>query len=215
MNSPSSATVRTLAMGDSPRNEGPSLDALWRAAAPALRARSNDIHTPLSLAFAELLLEAHPEADPLVVRVAILLHDSGWSRVDESRIFSEGFSGDWRTSDVRYLHEHEGCNIAREILPGLGYDDEFITRVTDIIDGHDTRLEHHSIEDALVRDADRLWRFTPTGIGLASGWFRKTPSEYREQLETRTFPELITDRARELATAELVRSIELLKLDVI
>lgn len=209
------STARTLAMGSSPSGEWPALDDLWRAAAPALRARSNDIHTPLSFAFAELLLEAHPEADALVVRVAILLHDSGWSRVDESRIFSEGFSGDWRTSDVRYLHEREGCNIARELLPGLGYDDAFVTRVTDIIDGHDTRVEHHSIEDALVRDADRLWRFTPTGIGLASGWFGKTPAQYRDQLVDTTYPELITERARELASAELTRSVELLKLDVI
>ncbi|MCA0216433.1 MAG: HD domain-containing protein [Actinobacteria bacterium] len=210
-----SPTIRTLASGFSPDGDWPSLDDVWRAAEPALRARSNDIHTPLSFAFAELLLETHPEADPLVVRVAILLHDSGWSRVDESKIISEGFRGDWRTSDVRYLHELEGCNIAREILPGLGYEDAFITRVTDIIDGHDTRLQHHSIEDALVRDADRLWRFTPTGIGLASGWFGKTPSQYHEQLKTGTFRELITDSAREIAAAELARSVELLKLDVI
>lgn len=213
--SSSSVTIHTLATGHSPRTTWEPLDDLWRAAAPSLRARSNDIHTPLSFLFAELVLEAHPEADPVVTRVAILLHDSGWSRVDASKIISEGFRGDWRTSDVRYLHELEGCNIARELLPPLGYDDEFITKVTDIIDGHDTRLEHHSIEDAIMRDADRLWRFTPTGIGLASGWFGKTPREYREQLESGTFSELITDRAREIATAELARSIELLKLDVI
>ena len=213
--SSNTSTTNTLASGHSPQGTWESLDDLWRAAAPSLRARSNDIHTPLSFLFAELILEAHPEADALVTRVAILLHDSGWSRVDASKIISEGFRGDWRTSDVRYLHELEGCNIARELLPALGYDDEFITKVTDIIDGHDTRLEHHSIEDAIMRDADRLWRFTPTGIGLASGWFGKTPHEYRDQLETTTFAELITDRARELATAELARSVELLKLDVI
>ncbi len=213
--SSNTSTIKTLANGYLPQGAWEPLDDLWRAAAPSLRARSNDIHTPLSFSFAELVLEAHPEADALVTRVAILLHDSGWSRVDASKIISEGFRGDWRTSDVRYLHEREGCNIARELLPGLGYDDAFITKVTDIIDGHDTRLEHHSIEDAIMRDADRLWRFTPTGIGLASGWFGKTPGEYRDQLETTTFPELITDRARELASAELARSVELLKLDVI
>ena len=70
-----SPTIRTLASGFSPDGDWPSLDDVWRAAEPALRARSNDIHTPLSFAFAELLLEAHPEADPLVVRVAILLHE--------------------------------------------------------------------------------------------------------------------------------------------
>ena len=208
-------TIDTLAGGKNPKGSWVNLDDLWRAVEEPLRSRGNDIHTPLSFAFAEFLLDAHPEADALVVRTAILLHDTGWSRCDESKIFTEGFQGDWRKSDIRILHEKEGCNIAREVLPGLGYDEETIKKVTDIIDGHDTRMVSYSIEDSLVRDADRLWRFTPAGIALASGWFKKTPSQYRVQLETGTFPELITDTARALATAELARSVELLKLDVI
>ena len=208
-------TIDTLAGGKNPKGNWPSLDALWKAVEEPLRSRGNDIHTPLSFAFAEFLLDAHPEADALVVRTGILLHDTGWSRCDESKIFTEGFQGDWRKSDIRRQHELEGCNIAREVLPGLGYDAETIKRVTDIIDGHDTRMESYSIEDSLVRDADRLWRFTPAGIALASGWFKKTPSQYRLQLENSTFPELITDTAKALASAELARSIQLLKLDVI
>lgn len=208
-------TVATVAGGKSPNGNWVNLDDLWRAVEQPLRSRGNDIHTPLSVMFAEFLLDAHPEADPLVTRTAILLHDTGWSRCDESKIFTEGFQGDWRKSDIRKLHELEGCNIAREVLPGLGYDEETIKRVTDIIDGHDTRMESYSIEDSLVRDADRLWRFTPAGIALASSWFKKTPSQYRIQLEEITYPELITETARALASAELARSIELLKLDVI
>jgi HD superfamily phosphodiesterase len=208
-------TVDTLGGGKNPKGSWSSLDALWRAVEEPLRSRGNDIHTPLSFAFAEFLLDAHPEADALVVRTAILLHDTGWSRCDESKIFTEGFQGDWRKSDIRILHEIEGCNIAREVLPGLGYDEATIKKVTDIIDGHDTRMESYSIEDSLVRDADRLWRFTPAGIALASGWFKKTPSQYRLQLENGTYPELITETARALASAELARSVELLKLDVI
>ena len=208
-------SVETLAGGKNPKGSWSNLDALWKAVEQPLRSRGNDIHTPLSFAFAEFLLDAHPEADALVVRTAILLHDTGWSRCDESKIFTEGFQGDWRKSDIRILHEKEGCNIAREVLPGLGYDEVTIKKVTDIIDGHDTRMVSYSIEDSLVRDADRLWRFTPAGIALASGWFKKTPSQYRLQLENSTYPELITETARALASAELARSVELLKLDVI
>jgi hypothetical protein len=207
--------VDTVAGGANPRGSWTNLDALWKAVEEPLRARHNDIHTPLSFMFAEFLLDAHPEADPLVTRIAILLHDTGWSRCDEEKIFTEGFQGDWRKSDIRRLHEIEGCNIAREVLPGLGYSEDLIKRVTDIIDGHDTRMESYSIEDSLMRDADRLWRFTPAGIALASGWFKKTPSQYRLQLEQSTYPELITEAARALASAELERSIHLLKLDVI
>ncbi|HIE61306.1 MAG TPA: HD domain-containing protein [Microbacterium sp.] len=187
------------------------LDPIWKAVVTETRTRSNDIHLPISFAFAERLCDAYPEADALVVRVAILLHDTGWARVDEDRIISEGFSGDWRRADVRYEHERHGCDIARTVLPPLGYDADFIQRVVDIIDGHDTRPESHSLEDSLVRDADRLWRFTPAGIALASGWFGLTPAEYTRRLRSEIIPELLTDAAVQMAETELARSEVLLK----
>ncbi|TFB75198.1 HD domain-containing protein [Cryobacterium glaciale] len=191
------------------------LNALWRAVRPEMRSRSNDIHIPISFAFAERLCQAYPEADALVVRVSILLHDTGWARVDETKIISEGFGANWRKADIRYEHEIKGCEIAREVLPALGYEPEFVTRVTDIIDGHDTRAESYSIEDSLVRDADRLWRFTTTGIALASGWFGQEPSAYCRRLRTDIIPELITAAAHEMALAELERAEALLQTDVL
>ncbi len=187
------------------------LDPVWRAIVAESRTRANDIHLPISVAFAERLCDAYPEADALVVRVAILLHDTGWARVDEDRILSEGFTGDWRRADVRYEHERHGCDIAKEVLPPLGYDEEFVQQVVTIIDGHDTRPESHSIEDSLVRDSDRLWRFTPAGIALASGWFGLTPAEYTRRLRAEIVPELLTDAAVQMAEAELARSEALLK----
>ncbi|MCD1144625.1 HD domain-containing protein [Kocuria sp. LUK] len=194
---------------------GTDLDPIWSRVVPETRARSNDIHLPISLAYAERLCAAHPEADALVVRVAILLHDTGWGRVDEERILSEGFSGDWRKADIRYEHERQGCLIAEEVLPELGYDAEFVGRVTAIIDGHDTRPEARSLEDALVRDADRLWRFDQVGIALASSWFKLTPSAYMDRLETEIVPELQTSAARQMAEADLARSRALLKASVL
>ncbi|CAN5251151.1 HD domain-containing protein [soil metagenome] len=193
----------------------PDLDDLWRSVATELRTRGNDIHTPISLAYAERLCDAHPEADRLLVRVTILLHDTGWARVDESKIISEGFGANWKQAQIRFEHEFKGCDIAREVLPGLGFDDEFITRVTTIIEGHDTRAESYSIEDSLVRDADRLWRFTPAGIALASGWFFQTPTDYCQRLRNLVIPELITEAALLMATEELSRSEALLKTDVL
>ena len=190
---------------------GEDLDPVWRSVVPETRARGNDIHLPISLAYAERLCRAHPEADSQLVRVAILLHDTGWGRVDESRIISEGFSGDWRKSAIRYEHEKQGCVIAREVLPRLGYEEVFVDEVCAIIDGHDTRKEAHSLEDALVRDADRLWRFDPAGIALASGWFGMDPATYTDRLRTEIIPELLTEAAIAMATASLDRSTALLK----
>jgi len=194
---------------------GNDLDPIWAAVVPETRTRNNDIHLPISLAYAERLCDAHPEADRLVVRVAILLHDTGWGRVDEDRILSEGFTGDWRKAAIRYEHEKQGCTIAREVLPPLGYDEDFVEAVVAIIDGHDTRKEARSLEDALVRDADPLWRFDHAGIALASGWFRMDPATYCDRLAREIVPELLTEAAIAIARAELSRSEALLKTAVL
>ncbi|MFJ4428814.1 HD domain-containing protein [Streptomyces bobili] len=197
-----------------PHDEGAEarLNAVWAAAAHYLRVRKNDIHTPLSYEFAEELCLSHPQADGLVVRLAILLHDVGWYGIDEERILAEGFGPNWKQSDVRYLHEQQGCTVARHILGDIGYASEVIERVCAIIDGHDTRPEAHSLEDALVRDADRMWRFTPAGIAIASDWFRLTPTEYVCQLKARTFHELNTETGRAMALRELEVSVRKLRI---
>jgi HD domain len=191
------------------------LDTLWKAVVHETRTRGNDIHLPISLAFAERLCRAYPDADAELVRVATLLHDTGWAHVDESRIISEGFAGDWRKAAIRYEHELQGCHVARRVLPGLGYSAELVERVCEIIDGHDTRPVARSLEDALMRDADRLWRFDQAGIALASSWFAMDPATYTDRLATEIVPELITQAAVDMATADLNRSNALLKTAVI
>jgi hypothetical protein len=191
------------------------LDPIWKAVVTETRTRSNDIHLPISLAYAERLCVAFPEADRLLVRIAIQLHDIGWGRVDEERILDEGFSGDWRKAEIRFEHERQGVLIAREVLPPLGYDDGFVEAVCAIIDGHDTRREAHTLEDALVRDADRAWRFDHAGIALASGWFKMDPATYTDRLEAEIVPELLTEPAIAMATADLERSRSLLKTAVV
>lgn len=194
---------------------GVDLDPIWAAVIPESRARSNDVHLPISLAFAERLLAAHPEANADLVRVAILLHDTGWGRVDESRIISEGFGADWRKAEIRFQHEQQGCEIAREVLPPLGYDTEFVDAVCAIIDGHDTRQVAYTLEDALVRDSDRLWRFDHAGIALASSWFSLDPASYSDRLRTEIIPELLSEAAIQMANADLDRSQALLKTRVL
>ncbi|MFF4759788.1 HD domain-containing protein [Streptomyces sp. NPDC001292] len=198
-----------------PAAQGPNLDDVWRSAAKYMRVRKNDIHLPLSFDFAEQLLTECTGANGLVVRLAILLHDIGWYCVDEEDILTRGFGENWQTADIRYVHEREGCRLAREILGGLGYTEEIITRVTAIIEGHDTRPYARSHEDELVRDADKLWRFTTAGIAIASGWFHKTPSQYVDDVLSMTFRQLHTDVARRIATRELKQSRRLLRIGVL
>lgn len=211
---PTDLAVDTSPIANTPAR-GRDLDPIWAAIVPESRARGNDVHLPISLAYAERLCDAYPQADALLVRVSILLHDTGWGRVDESRILSEGFTGDWRRSAIRVEHERQGCLIAREVLPALGYDSAFVDAVTEIIDGHDTRRQARSLEDMLVRDADRLWRFDPAGIALASGWFKMDPATYCDRLRSEIIPELQTEAAILIATRTLDRSEALLKTEIL
>ncbi|GAA4779726.1 HD domain-containing protein [Citricoccus nitrophenolicus] len=190
-------------------------EQLWQAIVPETRTRANDLHLPIVAAYASRLCDAYPEADRELVMVAIILHDTGWAHVDESRIISEGFQGDWRKAAIRFEHESEGCAVARRVLPGLGYGQDFVERVCEIIDGHDTRPVAYSLEDALVRDSDRLWRFDRCGIAMSTSWFGMDPATYVDRLAQEIIPELITEAALSMARTDLTRHTALLRTEVI
>lgn len=209
---PAPGPVDTTAICSTP---GTGFDALWRAIEPETRTRANDIHLPLVAAYAGRLCDAYPEADRELVLTAAILHDTGWAHVDESRIISEGFAADWRKAAIRFEHETEGCTVARRVLPRLGHDADFIDRVCLIIDGHDTRQVAYSLEDALVRDADRLWRFDRAGIMASTSWFGMAASDYVDRLAREIMPELITEAAHRIGTADLDRATTLLRTAVI
>ncbi|NMF32389.1 HD domain-containing protein [Corynebacterium ammoniagenes] len=190
-------------------------DRLWKAIEPETRTRANDVHLPIVAAYAERLCDAYPQANRELVLVAAILHDTGWAHVDETRIISEGFSGNWRKAAIRFEHETEGCKVARRVLPGLGYSPDFIEQVCTIIDGHDTRQVAYSLEDALVRDCDRLWRFDRAGIMASSSWFGMAISDYTDRLQREILPELITEAAHQMASDDLERATALLRTEVI
>lgn len=190
-------------------------DRLWKAIEPETRTRANDVHLPIVAAYAERLCDAYPQANRELVLVAAILHDTGWAHVDETRIISEGFSGNWRKAAIRFEHETEGCAVARRVLPGLGYSPDFIEQVCTIIDGHDTRQVAYSLEDALVRDCDRLWRFDRAGIMASSSWFGMAISDYTDRLQREILPELITEAAHQMASDDLERATALLRTEVI
>lgn len=178
-------------------------DDVWRASEPYMRARKNDIHIPLSFAWAMRLLEVYPEADQDICLLAILLHDIGWYSIDMERIVNEGFRTDNPLqSDVRYLHEVEGVRLGTEVLQKTGWPQSVIDAVCEIIDGHDTRPDPKSLNDRVVRDADKLWRFDVTGITVASEWFGVTPTAYADRLAGEIH-KLETDKGRTWAEESL------------
>ncbi len=189
---------------------------IFKAAEKYMRVRKNDVHIPISFHYALKLIEKYPNADADLAAISIILHDIGWYSIDEDDIFKKGFqSENFMQSDVRYLHESEGVRLSGEILKDLDYSEEFIQKVATIIDGHDTRSFAKSIEDEIVRDADKLWRFTATGVSVACDWFKQTPSKYCNRLGTDIIPLLHLPESVEMAKADLAETRQLLLCDIL
>lgn len=179
---------------------------VWRAAEPYMRARKNDVHIPLSFAWCAKLLKHFPEADRDVCLLAILLHDIGWWAIDMETILAEGFrSENILQSDVRYRHEAEGVRLAREVLRQTGWDEGVIAQVCEIIDGHDTRPEPRHLNDRIVRDSDKLWRYEVAAVGICCDWFAETPAQNCTRNEA-LLPKFETEPGREMATAALKKT---------
>ena len=170
----------------------PTEAAIWDAALPYLSVRNNDRHTLYAYGIARALVARTPDADPRVVLPAILLHDTGWSTVAESEVLEAIAPGGGRPELVRQ-HETEGARIAATVLASIGYDPGLTARIVEIIDGHDTRLEALSIDDALVKDADKIWRITPDGLDVVRGWFDLTADEALRLCGSRVHRNLLTD----------------------
>jgi HD domain len=166
--------------------------------------RFNDLHVPIAYAFARELLLAHPEADRDVVVPAILLHDVGWKSIPEDRQL-QAFGVQVRDESLRRFHETEGARIAGDILAAAGVAPGQRDTIVRIIDGHDTRLEALSLEDALVKDADKLWRFTPTAIEIDHRRFQLPLGEYLSWLGRQVDRVLLTPRGTQLARDQFDR----------
>lgn len=171
---------------------------IWSHAKAHLDVRNNDVHSLYAYGIARQLLPLVPGADPAVVLPAILLHDTGWSCVPRELVLSAIAPGGGRPDLVR-THEIEGARIAAEVLTGVGYPPELIELVTAIVDGHDSRLEALSADDAVVKDADKIWRLTPHGITTVMGWFGLTHEQAHRLCGYRVHDHLITEAGRIMA----------------
>lgn len=176
----------------------PEHHLIWERALPFLDTRGNDGHTIYAYGLARALTDLYPEADPEVVLPAILLHDTGWSQVPPDEVLSAIEPGAGRP-DLVIRHEKEGARIATEILGALGHDDGRTTRIVEIIDGHDSRRTALSLEDSLMKDADKLWRLTPHGIDLVMDWFGLDRAAAHRLIGSRVHEHLFTDAARTMA----------------
>lgn len=171
---------------------------IWRLAEPYLKVRDNDGHTIYAYGIARALVDLHPQADPDIVLPAIILHDTGWSQVPGNDVLEAIAPGGGRP-DLVIRHEKEGAAIAADVLATVGHDGERTEQILAIIDGHDSRREALSLDDAIMKDADKLWRLTPHGVDTVMKWFGLSRVEAHRLIASRVHEHLLTDLGRVMA----------------
>lgn len=175
---------------------------VYSLARPFLNTRHNDIHTVISYGYALRLLRDEG-GDRETVIPAILLHDVGWSSVPE-HLQLTAFGPNPTNPALNRVHEVEGARLARDILRQATYDEQKIEEIAEIIVGHDSRLEALSLNDMVVKDADKLYRFSRWGFAIDVKRFRRDPVVHLQWLGQQIDRWFFTARAMALARGRIL-----------
>ncbi len=174
---------------------------IWELARPYLDTRKNDIHTEVSTGFAQRLL-ALEGGDEDIVIPAIILHDVGWKKVPEE-VQLKAFGPKTSMPEWNRVHEVEGARIAGEILRKVNYDEDKSLEIQEIIQGHDSRKEPVSPNDGIVKDADKLWRYSEIAIRGVQMGFGLTFNECIERLGKNLESWFLTESGKRMAKKEI------------
>ena len=180
-----------------------SFRRLWRLAQPYLDTRENEIHTRTAVRLASDLMDKEG-GEPQVIIPALILHDVGWKRIPE-KLQLTAFGPGANAPELNRRHEIEGVKIARGLLQELSFDRSLVCKILAIIDGHDSRKEGLSRNDSLVKDADKLWRYTREGFGIDIKRFGETSKEGLARLHDNMDSWLLTVSGKNMAADLLSR----------
>jgi HD superfamily phosphohydrolase YqeK len=174
---------------------------IYQLAQPYLNTRHNDIHTEMSMQLAYQLLSAEGGQESIVIP-AIILHDVGWKKVPEA-LQLKAFGPKATSPEINRTHEKEGVKIAKDILEEVNYDVEEKRGILEIIDGHDSRKQSISLNDQIVKDADKLWRYTREGFHIDAERFGESYVERLNRLRNTLPVWFFTETAYKIAKEEL------------
>jgi hypothetical protein len=179
----------------------PLYQKIFEKAKPFLRTRKNLIHTQIALGYALKLLKSE-KGDEEIVIPAIILHDVGWSVVPE-HLHLTAFGPSLTNPKLTKVHEVEGAKIAKAILKKFSYPPRKMKEICQIIQGHDSRKRPLSWNDRIVKDSDKLWRYSRRGVAIDLRRFRISRQEYLVYLEDIIEDWFLTPMATEIANKEI------------
>ena len=174
---------------------------IWELAKPYLNTRKNDIHTEISESFAEKLLSQEGGEEDVVIP-AIILHDVGWKKVPED-IQLKAFGPKASMPEWNRVHEVEGAEIAGGILRKVDYPEDKTLEIQEIIRGHDSRKKAISQNDSIVKDADKLWRYSRIAVQINEHRFGLTVEQGIERLRRNLEPWFLTESGKRMAGEEI------------
>ncbi|MGB9616839.1 MAG: HD domain-containing protein [Desulfomonilaceae bacterium] len=173
---------------------------IYALAKPYLDTRDNELHTRIAFGFAKRLLASEGGSEAVVLP-AILLHDVGWKSLPEE-LHLKAFGPRHSDKSINRVHEVEGAKIARQILEQVAYDAQLIHEIVSIISGHDSRLEPLSLNDAIVKDSDKLWRFSKEALEVDPKRFSIRPEVHTKWLGLQIEKWFLTKTGKEIAYEE-------------
>lgn len=141
--------------------------SIWKLALQYQDKRQDVGHAEHVTYFALKLLEYFPNANRYIVIPAAILHDIGWAAIppEDLDLFQSSLAVSFdefkkQEPRLRQLHQKAGAKLSKELLKQTAYSTNYIPDIVEIISQHDTRTGFLNINDGLVRDADKLWRYT-------------------------------------------------------
>ena len=175
--------------------------AIYDLAESYLKTRNNDeIHTLIAVQFGLELLK-HVDAKRSIVIPAIILHDVGYHKLSAHEM--QKWRDDPHNKNLQKIHEREGAKIACSILEQIQYDPEWTDMICRIIECHDTGGGTANVEEQMVRDCDKLWRYTETAFRRDLVLFNRTSREHYNLLESHLNEWFFLPMSRQIAKKHL------------
>ncbi len=179
---------------------------IWDLALSYQDKRDDEGHAESVLQFVSKLTELEKADEDIAVPAAIL-HDIGWSKVPKEEAMKNFGNkiGNNTKIELQKKHEEIGVEMAREILEKINYDADMTNEILEIISAHDTREEFVSKNEGVMRDADKLWRFSEKGFWLDVERGSYTPEGRYEMLKEKIdSPDFFySESAKKIARKEL------------
>lgn len=159
----------------------PIYKKIWKLALPYQDKRDDKGHAETVLHYALELLKDE-KADENIVIPAAILHDIGWSQLSAEERFHSFVKnrGMKKEYAIRRKHENVGVKLAREVLKKADYNPNLKKEILEIISRHDTRHGFISKNEGIMRDADKLWRYSKTGFWLDVKRFKEPQKKWYE-----------------------------------